>query len=106
MEILDVSDPANPTHVGAIFDDSTTELYGASDIYVSGKYAYVSAYRDNGVEILEKEHLPSLADRCVALAHDPEQHAKRSRLVREYALTMGPETIIPRFVDFHRQYLR
>ncbi|UCE60813.1 MAG: glycosyltransferase [Phycisphaerales bacterium] len=60
----------------------------------------------SGVEILEKEHLPTLADRCVALVHDPKQHAERSRLVREYALTMGPEMVIPRFVEFHRQYLR
>ncbi|MEZ4849523.1 MAG: hypothetical protein R3B93_13070 [Bacteroidia bacterium] len=41
VEILDISDPANPTHVGAITDNGTTELDGVRGIYVSGKYAYV-----------------------------------------------------------------
>jgi len=53
VEILDISDPANPAHVGSIIDDVNTELEAASDIYISGKYAYVAAGVDDGVEILE-----------------------------------------------------
>jgi len=53
VEILDISDPSNPTHVGAITDDATTELDGAFSIYVSGKYAYVASNDDDGVEILD-----------------------------------------------------
>ena len=45
--------PGNPVHVGSITDDATTELVGAMAIYVSGKYAYVAAYGDNGFEILD-----------------------------------------------------
>jgi len=53
VEVLDISDPSNPTHVGAIFDDATTALDGALDIYVVGKYAYVAACYDDGVEVLD-----------------------------------------------------
>jgi len=53
VEILDISDPTNPTHVGAIFDNSTTALDGACSIFVVGKYAYVAANNDDGVEILD-----------------------------------------------------
>ena len=53
VEILDISDPSNPTHVGAITDNETTELEGARGIYVSGKYAYIASIIDDGVEILD-----------------------------------------------------
>lgn len=43
----------NPVHVGAITDDSSIELEGPYSIYVSGNYAYVAAYEDDGVEILD-----------------------------------------------------
>ncbi len=45
--------PGNPTHVGNISDSVTTELNGASGIYISGKYAYVASLNDDGVEILD-----------------------------------------------------
>ncbi|MEZ4849531.1 MAG: hypothetical protein R3B93_13110 [Bacteroidia bacterium] len=44
---------SDPVHVGSIFDNGTTELNGAHSIYVSGKYAYVASYVDDGVEILD-----------------------------------------------------
>ncbi len=50
---MDVSDPSNPTHVGSITDDATTLLDDASRIHVSGKYAYVVASVDDGLEILD-----------------------------------------------------
>ncbi len=53
VEILDISDPSNPTHVGAITDNETTELDGARSIQVSGKYAYIASVLDDGVEILD-----------------------------------------------------
>ncbi len=53
VEILDISDPSNPTYKGAIFDDTDTVLSGPTSIYVSGKYAYVASIKDNGVEILD-----------------------------------------------------
>jgi hypothetical protein len=58
----------NPVHKGSIADDATTELLGAHSIYVSGKYAYVTGYHDNGVEILDisnpaiPTHVGSIAD--------------------------------------------
>ena len=75
LEILDVSDPSNPTHVGSINDsvcdaanDNACELAGAIDIHVSGKYAYIAGLADNGVEILDISnvsnpvHAGSIAD--------------------------------------------
>ena len=53
LEILDISDPTNPIHVGAITDDVTTELDGAYDVEVIGDYAYVGSYYDDGIEILD-----------------------------------------------------
>ena len=53
LEILDISDPYNPTHVGAIEDNETTALLGACYVRVSGRYAYVAATYDHGVEILD-----------------------------------------------------
>ena len=49
----DISDPDHPAHVGSIFDDETTVLDGAESIFVSGKYAYVASFSNDGVEILE-----------------------------------------------------
>ncbi|MEA1922699.1 MAG: hypothetical protein U9N63_08585, partial [Pseudomonadota bacterium] len=56
VTILDISDPSNPSKVGAlreISDPSGLALDGANSIYVSGKYAYITAYDDCGVEILD-----------------------------------------------------
>ncbi|MEA1923301.1 MAG: hypothetical protein U9N63_11675, partial [Pseudomonadota bacterium] len=56
VEILDISDPTNPTHVGSFADDvsgGTIALDGAHSICVSGKYAYVAAKNDDGVAILD-----------------------------------------------------
>jgi len=53
VEIIDISNPANPIHVGAIFDDETTALNAASGIYVVGNYAYVASQTDHGVAIID-----------------------------------------------------
>ncbi|MCB0854693.1 MAG: hypothetical protein KDD63_20870, partial [Bacteroidetes bacterium] len=77
VEILDISDPANPTHVGAITDDGTTALNGAQYIYVSGKYAYITSITDNGVEILDisdptnPTHVGAITDNGTTALDDP-----------------------------------
>ena len=61
VQILDVTDPSRITAAGNIADDGTTtdtlELFGASDIatFESGgsTYAAVTAYWDDGVQILD-----------------------------------------------------
>ncbi len=55
VEILDISNHSNPTHVGAIFDNDKTALDGAFSIDVSGKYAYVASpsVDNSGVEVLD-----------------------------------------------------
>lgn len=53
VEVIDITDPTNPTHAGAIFDDETTALYGAVSIWVRTKYAYVTSWFENGLEILD-----------------------------------------------------
>src|SRR3989338_8152689 len=55
VEILDISDPSSPKHVGK-FNDSdhpNAELDGTWGIYVSVKYGYVTGQVDVGVEILD-----------------------------------------------------
>ncbi len=55
LDIIDVSDPTNPTHLGSIDDTlcgPACELDGAHDIQIVGQYAYIASYDDNGVEIL------------------------------------------------------
>ena len=52
VEVLDISDPMNPTHAGSIVDDQTTTLDGARKIFVSGQYAYVAATADQGISVL------------------------------------------------------
>jgi len=55
MEILDISNVSNITHV-AKFNDSDhpdAELDGATDIFVSGKYAYITGQQDDGLEIID-----------------------------------------------------
>ncbi len=59
---------------------------------------------ESGVEVLEREDLPTLADRCVSLVRDREQHRVRSRRVREFALTLGVDVVIPKFIEFHRAH--
>ena len=70
VEILDISDPSSPKHVGK-FNDSdhpNAELDGTWGIYVSGKYAYVTGQVDDGVEILDisdpsnPRHVGSITD--------------------------------------------
>jgi len=57
LTIIDISNPANPTEVGVIKDDNkggtATALDGAQNVYVSGKYAYVTSLSDNGLSIID-----------------------------------------------------
>lgn len=53
LEIIDISNPASPAHVGSLVDDTTTKLSGAISVYVQGKYAYVASYTDDSVEIID-----------------------------------------------------
>jgi len=56
--IINISDPTNPTEVGVITDSeygggTASTLRGASRIQVSGKYAYVTAYYDSGISVID-----------------------------------------------------
>jgi len=59
-----------------------------------------------GVDVLEKEDLPTLADRCVALVSDRVLHAECSRRVRDYVLHLGADIVVPKFVGFHGAHAR
>ncbi len=61
---------------------------------------------ESGVEVLEREELPTLADRCVSLVSDGERYCERSRRVRKFALQLGPDVVLPEFIEFHRAYTR
>ena len=49
LEIVDISDPTNPTHAGK----SGAVLHNPNSVYVSGNYAYVTAYTGNALEIVD-----------------------------------------------------
>jgi hypothetical protein len=57
LSVIDISDPTNPIEVGYINDTEkggTAHLLdGAYGIYVSGKYAYVTAWYDDGLSIID-----------------------------------------------------
>jgi hypothetical protein len=46
VQVIDISDPSNPTAVGSIVDDATTLLTTPYGIAISGKYAYVTSYME------------------------------------------------------------
>ena len=46
--------PALPKHVSSVLDDSTTYfLNTASDVFIAGKYAYVTSYGDDNLQIYD-----------------------------------------------------
>lgn len=57
---------------------------------------------DSGVEVLELEDLSTLADRCVRLVGDKDEHRRRSLEARVFAERFSPDTILPSFVSLHR----
>jgi hypothetical protein len=57
VTIIDVNDPTNPVEVGYIQDNSqggdATRLDNTRDIFVEGKYAYVTAWSENSFSIFD-----------------------------------------------------
>ncbi|PLW80738.1 hypothetical protein C0585_01170, partial [Candidatus Woesearchaeota archaeon] len=57
LSIIDVSDPTNPVEVGYVTDSevggTATTLDGASDVFVSGGYAYVTSRDDDGLSVID-----------------------------------------------------
>lgn len=53
VEVVDISDPTNPTLTGRISDDATTTLRAGRDIFVSGQYAYVASFTEDGISVLD-----------------------------------------------------
>jgi len=53
LQILDISDPTNPTPVGQLMDDSSLRLGGTRKVIVIGKYAYVCSFNDRGLQIID-----------------------------------------------------
>ncbi|MBP9694839.1 MAG: hypothetical protein KBD73_00285 [Candidatus Magasanikbacteria bacterium] len=53
LEIIDISDPYNPTHVGSLLNSvGGAVLSGPEDIYVSGNYAYIAVNTSDALEIV------------------------------------------------------
>ncbi len=53
LEIVDVSNPANPVHAGSLQNgQGGAILNGANSVFVSGNYAYVPGYTSNALEIV------------------------------------------------------
>jgi glycosyltransferase involved in cell wall biosynthesis len=58
----------------------------------------------SGVEVLEQEELDSLADRCVNLVSNREEHNEHARRVRELVLDLDAKIVLPKFEEFHRSF--
>nr|WP_320161589.1 PGF-pre-PGF domain-containing protein [uncultured Methanoregula sp.] len=52
LEIVNVADPANPTHAGCLLPGSAAYLSGPKSVYVSGNYAYVASPGSTALEIV------------------------------------------------------
>jgi len=95
---------------------STTETFGLSlvEALAAGLPAVVLRSRgfaesippNHGVTVIEEHELPRLGNHCVELVADESQHHENARLARELALPFGVDAVLPRFVEFHRAYLR
>lgn len=54
LEIIDISNPAIPTHKGSIANGTNgAELFAPSSVFVSGNYAYVTSQLANTLEIVD-----------------------------------------------------
>ena len=57
IDIVDISDPTNPTSVGSLADDDSRELNAPYDVAIttigSSTYAVVTGYVDDGVQIVD-----------------------------------------------------
>ncbi|MBR9690389.1 hypothetical protein GOV08_01765, partial [Candidatus Woesearchaeota archaeon] len=54
LEIVDISDPTNPTHAGNLSDGvGGAQLTDPADVYVSGNYAYIVSDTDDALEIVD-----------------------------------------------------
>ena len=58
-----------------------------------------------GVEVLEGEDLPALADRCVALVRNTQRHAAAAQAVRELVRPISTDVLFPRIMAFHEACL-
>ncbi len=61
VQILDISDPTNPTYLSSFTDAGPTELQGAEDIEVDGKYIYIASRTDVGIEIMDISNISSIS---------------------------------------------
>lgn len=61
---------------------------------------------DNGVEVIEEDELPQLADRCVALVADQDRHQERSHAARAFAEQLAPDNVLPKFLELHKNLVR
>ena len=52
LEIVNISDPAYPVHVGSIVNGGSAKLDNPRGVSVSGNYAYVASYDSDALEIV------------------------------------------------------
>lgn len=53
VQVIDISNPNNPSFVDQLEDDAITELDGTWGIEIVWNYAYVTGYNDDGLEIID-----------------------------------------------------
>lgn len=63
-------------------------------------------HNDSGVEVIEPEELPTLADRCVALVADRDRHAAYARKNRLLAEQFSADVLLPKFIALHAALVR
>jgi glycosyltransferase involved in cell wall biosynthesis len=60
----------------------------------------------NGVDMIEEAQLAELADRCVALTADKERHRDYAHRARSFIEQLSADAVLPRFMEFHRNFAR
>jgi cysteine-rich repeat protein len=53
LEVLDISDPANPFHVDSLVDDASMLMDMPRHIEIIGDYAYVASSFDHGIQVFD-----------------------------------------------------
>ena len=53
LQVIDVSDPYNPTLAGQLTGNGTTVLRGVLSLFIQGNYLYYSSTYDNGIQVVD-----------------------------------------------------
>ena len=53
LEIMDITNPANPKHIGAFFDNDETLMRKIHSVALYSNYAFLGSMEDNAIQVLD-----------------------------------------------------